>query len=127
EDQSRMLILNIDYDRDVIRQSLLNSAAGKTRSEVKIDMEPWYKLQEEIAFGPKEVVIPFAQDPAQLMPIENIKVQRDFPKVLRMIESCALVHHQYRKKNTYGDVIATRDDFEVIHRLLAIPLSQGLE
>lgn len=127
EDQSRMLILNIDYDRENLRQALLNSALGKTKSRVEIDLAPWHELQEKIASGPKEVVIPYAESLAQMMPIENIKVQRDFPKILSMIQACALVHQESRDRNELGEVIADREDYVIIYDLLNVPLSQGLE
>lgn len=127
EDQSRLLILNIDYDRDTIRTALLNAANGKTRSAVQIDLTPWHELQETLKANPVEVRIPYAERLAEHMPIENIKVQRDFPKVLSMIKACALVHKNDREKDLEGNIIANIEDYDVIYNLLSAPLSQGLE
>lgn len=127
EDQSRMIILNLDYDRDTIRQSLLNSALGKTKSRSEIDLGPWHDLQREIAGGQKDVEIPYAAALAELMPVENIKVQRDFPKVLSMIQACALVHKNSRDRNGGGEIVARKEDYRIIFDLLSVPLSQGLE
>lgn len=127
EDQSRMLILNLDYDRDTIRQSLLNAAAGRTRTEIDIDLSSWFEVQQNIKENPVDVKIPYAERLAEHMPIDNIKVQRDFPKVLSMIKACSLVHQDDRDRDQSGSVLASREDYEAIYDLLAVPLSQGLE
>lgn len=127
EDQSRLLILNLDYDRDTIRTTLLNTANGKTRSAAQIDLTPWHELQETLKSNPVGVRIPYGERLAENMPIENIKVQRDFPKVLSMIKACALVHQKDRERDEEGNILANRDDYDAIYDLLSVPLSQGLE
>ena len=126
EDQSRMLILNLDYDPVAIRQALLNTALGKTKGGAQIDLQPWYDLQESLATEPKDVEIPYAHRLAEHMPVDNIKVQRDFPKVLAMIQACALVHKIDRERKSFGKVVANRYDYESVYNLLNIPLSHRL-
>jgi hypothetical protein len=82
-------------------------------------------LQAKLAVEPTEVEIPFASLLAERMPIDNIKVQRDFPKVLAMVRACALVHRDCRDRNASGNVVASRADYEAIYELLAAPSLRG--
>lgn len=127
EDQSRMLILNMDYNPETIRQVLKNNASGKTKRNIEIDLKYWYNIQEEIKSNPTDVEIPYAEKLADLMPIDNIKIQRDFPKIISMLEACALVHKKERERSNNRGVIADSTDYEIIYDLLSVPLSQGLE
>lgn len=127
EDQSRMLIFNLDYDRETIREVLRNSASGKSRSEFKLDLKPFHDLQDKIKSEMTYVEIPYSLNLSDLVPVENIKIQRDFPKVISLIRACALVHQDDRERDASGSILASREDYEIIYDLLATPLSQGLE
>lgn len=127
EDQSRMLTLNVEENPDKIRQALKNQALGLSKVKVPIDLTPWHKLHNYISDQKMEVSIPYAERIADLIPTNNVKVQRDFPKILALIKACALVHFDKRDGDGNKLVISERYDYETVYNLLNNPLSEGLE
>ncbi|WP_108605728.1 hypothetical protein [Aminobacter sp. MSH1] len=127
EDQSRMLTLNIEEDHEKIRQALRNQANGLSKSTVALDLAPWHDLHDYICENKKKIIIPYAERIVDLLPINNFKIQRDFPKVLSLIKACALVHFNKREEDNNGNIIADQSDYQEIHNLLNKPLSEGLD
>src|SRR5690606_9529096 len=68
EDQSRMLIFNVEYDPDTIREVLRNSASGKKRSGPTVDLKPFHDLQDKIKLSTDYVEIPYFEDLCELIP-----------------------------------------------------------
>lgn len=127
EDQTRMLVLNLEEDPQRIRESLINQALGKTRKKVNIDFEPWHKMHSHIENSGKDVYIPYAKSIAEVLPTNNYRISRDFPKILALIKSCALLHQFHRDRSVDGSVVANKFDYESIYSLLNYPLSQSIE
>ncbi|WP_210325850.1 hypothetical protein, partial [Oricola nitratireducens] len=61
------------------------------------------------------------------LPWDNPKIHRDFQKVLTLIRACALVHQFTRDRNKEGQIIASEDDYRIVHSLTKAALEEGLE
>lgn len=127
EDESRMLSYHLDESPERVREALFKQALGLQTVERPIDLEPWFALHEMVGSGTLEVDIPFAQLLAQKLPLSHFRVMRDFPQVLSLIRAHALMHQCTRERGVRGQVIATLEDYRVVHDLIAGPLAQGLE
>lgn len=127
EDQSRMLQLNVTEDREKTRHALLNMAMGRTKSEIKLDLDPWHGFVDLISASGLAVEIPYAELIVDHLPLDNPKVHRDFQKVLTLIRTCALVHQFTRDKTRNGEIVASKDDYRTIYSLTKSSLEEGLE
>ncbi|WHS95359.1 hypothetical protein VPK21_005558 [Sinorhizobium kummerowiae] len=127
EDQSRMLTLNLDENPDRIREALRNKAIGRSKAEVKLDLEPWYELHNYIADKKMNIIIPYAEEIVDYIDVESLKIQRDFPKLLSTIKACALVHFSHREQDGDGNILANEQDYKTAYELLNEPISHGLE
>jgi hypothetical protein len=67
----------------------------------------------------REVVIPFADKVAALLPADRVEVRRAFPAILSMVQVSALLHQFQRKQTQGGRLIAERWDYQVAACLLA--------
>jgi hypothetical protein len=90
------------------------------------DVTPWKALQSWLALaGTKEVVIPYADALADLMPANAVRLRRDFRQVLTCIQTVAFLYQQQRPCAPTGAVIATIEDYKMARELLA-PVFEAL-
>ena len=64
------------------------------------------------------VVIPWAERLAEVFPSGEVRARRDFPRVLALVEACALLHQRQRPRDEDGRVIATREDWAIVRPLV---------
>lgn len=127
EDQTRMLMVSVSEDPKRVRAALMNQAIGKTKKDVDFDRTSWYELQDHIRDQKRSFDIPYAADLAYAMPVEHFRIQRDFPKLIALIQAHTLIHFKTRETNSDGELVATRADYEAVYPLIKDPLDQGLE
>ena len=127
EDESRMISLQIQESDEQIRAALLSQAKQSQGSRYQIDFGSWHALHAlcETFEGP--IVVPYAEALAAVLPTSHFRVQRDFPKVLSLIQAHALMHSCTRELDAEGQLVATLDDYAVVHRLVADALAEGIE
>jgi hypothetical protein len=77
--------------------------------------------------GELQVIIPYAQQVADLIPPVAVRLRRDFKAVLTLVRIHALLHHATRERDAYGHVVATLDDYAVVRDLVAPFVSEGVE
>jgi hypothetical protein len=126
EDESRMLTVNINESSEQIKQALLAQARGKSRTE-DVNFDSWHSFDRMIGEGVIDVDIPFAEQLAEALPTTHFRVQRDFPHLLSLIATHALLHKYMRSVDDNGRIIATIHDYAEVHRLVSGPISEGLE
>jgi hypothetical protein len=91
-----------------------------------VDMSPWRALQEWIAGGSEEVDVPFAPALADAIPASGVRLRRDFPAVLNLIHSHALLHQASRERDAAGRIVATLDDYATVRALVADLVAEGV-
>lgn len=126
EDESRMLSVNMTESPEQIRAALLSQALKKRTEPKQIDTGLWFKTFEELRDSPKSVEIPFAEDLVHHLPTTHDRIKRDFPHLLSLIQTHALLHRSQRCVDDDGTVVADRVDYEAVFELTNDALSQGL-
>ena len=91
-----------------------------------VNLAPWHALQQFLALGPADVVIPFAGQLADLIPPIAVRLRRDYPTILALIEAHALLHQASRERSAQDAVIATFADYSAVRELVADLISQGV-
>jgi transposase len=74
----------------------------------------------------RTVLIPFAGELADLIPPVAVRLRRDYPTVLALIEAHALLHQGTRERSANGAMIATLEDYSVVREIVADLVSQGV-
>ena len=91
------------------------------------DLSRWQALQTWLATGPRRVVIPFADQLAELVPPVAVRLRRDFKTVLMLIQAHALLHQASRVVDEQGRIVAAIDDYAQVRDLTAMLVAEGAE
>jgi hypothetical protein len=71
------------------------------------------------AKGEKRIAVPFAKALAELVPADQVRTRRDFPQLLSVIKTLAMLAQRRRARDRAGRVVATLDDYQRAKLLLA--------
>ena len=105
---------------------IMRAQAGRQGRTDNFDFARWHALQQAIALGPAHVVIPFASELAELIPPVAVRLRRDYPTLLSLIEAHALLHQATRERSAEGAVVATLEDYSAVREIVADLVSQGV-
>ncbi len=119
---------------------LLSLAATDTADQTKLvlarlavddltepDFARWHDLQVWLETAEHRVAIPYASTLADLVPPVAVRLRRDFGAVLSLIRAHALLHQASRARDAKGKVVATIEDYAVVHDLVFDIVSEGVE
>lgn len=124
ENETRIFSITVDDTNEQTRAILLEQA--KRRQGTEPDLAPWHALQEFIASGPCDVDIPFAEVLADLIPAVAVRLRRDFPTILSLIEAHALLHQVSRNRGNDGAIVAEIADYAAVREIVASLVSDGV-
>jgi hypothetical protein len=84
------------------------------------DLAPFLALQQWLAIaGEHRVIVPFGEEIARLMPrAQDVRLRRDFDKVLSCVKTIALLRQCHRERTANGEIVATIDDYAVARDIL---------
>ena len=103
----------------LIMQSQGKAAQGEIDPNVA-PLEPFVAFQKWLALkGERRVVVPFASVLADIIPADQVRMRRDFPKLLTTIKVVAFISQVKRTKDDKGRVVASLADYEAARELLA--------
>jgi len=125
ENETRLLSVTVT-DTPEQTKLIMRAQAGRQGRTDNIDIAPWHALQQAIALEPPHIVIPFALELADLIPPVAVRLRRDYPTILALIEAHALLHQVNRERNAGGALIATLEDYFVVREIVADLVSQGI-
>jgi hypothetical protein len=84
------------------------------------DIEPFIAMQRWLSLaGETEIMVPYSDVLASLVPARQIRMRRDFGKLLTCVRTIAFLHQCQREKDADGSVIATIDDYTEARDLLS--------
>jgi hypothetical protein len=90
------------------------------------DLAPWHAAQWWLErHGIRSVVIPYAEQLAELIPATQVRLRRDHPQLLALVATHALLHQRQRERDSLGRVVATLADYVAVYRLVA-PLYEAV-
>lgn len=118
---TRVLTVSIsdspEQTRAVMRAEAVR-AAGQA-AVIDADMiERFRDYQRWLAGGPSDLIVPFAQQLAEMIPASETRMRRDFKQLLSVIETVALMNQQRREKDAEGCLVASLDDYAWARTLL---------
>ncbi|MFN3259737.1 MAG: hypothetical protein ACE37J_04175 [Pikeienuella sp.] len=126
EDENRFLSYTVEEGAEYIREVLMAQAMGTVTQPSAEELQPFHDHYRKLREGRFKVVVPFADQIVALLPARHLRIMRDFPKVLSLIQTVALLHCFERERDQNGAVIATLEDYGVVRSLLEDMLARGL-
>ncbi|TYB80988.1 hypothetical protein [Maritimibacter fusiformis] len=127
EDASRMFCFNFSDDPEQARAILRTQASARKPKLSEDVLEAWKNFSAQALSRKVDVIIPFAEDLADAVPVTHLRIRRDFEQVLKLIETSARLHRSNRERADNGAYIATIEDYAHVFDLVARPLSEGIE
>jgi hypothetical protein len=124
ENETRIISLTVDDTAEQTR-AILRAQAKGWEAEAP-DLAPWHALQTFIATGPARVTIPFAGALAELIPAVAVRLRRDFPMLLSLIETHALLHQGTKERVAEGAIVATIEDYAAVRGIIADLIADGV-
>ncbi len=121
ENETRLLAVTVKDDRHqtkaVFGELATRASGGRDGGP---DLTPWRALQEWLEMsGPRSVVVPYARQIADNVDPLAVRLRRDLDKVFTLLQAHALLHRNHRPLDERGRVLATKEDYEAIHNLMA--------
>lgn len=124
ENETRLLSLTVTDSPEQTRSVMRALADGVC---VARDRSWWHQFQEWLASRPREVVVPYAVELAELIPPVAVRLRRDFATLLVLIRSHALLHQLNRPRDREGRIVAKVQDYAAVRELVADLLADAAE
>jgi hypothetical protein len=116
ENETRCLSLTADDSAEQTAAVMRRQAQARRMAP---DLDAWHALQTYLALSQNDVTIGFAEMLAQAIPPAAVRLRRDFPTLLALIEAHALLHQMQRSRTEGGAVIATiEEDYGIVRELV---------
>lgn len=114
-----------EQTRAVVRALAQRAEAGGARLT---DLSSWHAAHRWLAVaGAHEVVVPFATALGECVPVDDVRMRRDFEQVLSVVCSHAALHQRLRAHDARGRIVASADDYVAAHRLLGNVMAVTLD
>ena len=78
---------------------VIHELARDRPKRTEAELAPWHALQQYIANSPAAVSMPYKPLLAELIPPVTVRLRRDVGKLLRLIETHALLHQATRDRD----------------------------
>jgi hypothetical protein len=127
ENQTRLFDLYVDESPEQTRR-VLEAQATQVETdgpEVEDEVKAWRCAQTLLKHY--RVHIPYASELATEFPKDKPRARRDYPKLLNLIRSHALLYQLQRKTDDKERLVATVEDFEAILPLAETALMQSMK
>ncbi len=90
------------------------------------DWGKWLAFHEWLALSKTKYAIPYAVSLAELTNCDKSRIRRDIDAVHNLIGAHAVIHQKNRKINSDGIVIANKEDYSVVYKLISKALSSTI-
>ena len=132
ENESRYLSVEADESPEqTLRITKATAARENKKSKNEIDekktRKKWKSVQRVIAKSDHSVIVPYASSLQEFLPKNNMRIRRDFNKILSLIKAHALLHQFNREKDSEGSIIANIKDYSIVKKIVMKPLSLSLD
>src|SRR5262249_45731186 len=119
ENETRVWSILVDDSAEQTKRVLATQAALADGTFVPQEVDDLHAVFNWLEHaGAKEVVVPFADALAKAMPDKPVRLRRDFPRLIQLIKSCALLYQQQRGRDEHGRVVASLGDYAMVRELV---------
>jgi hypothetical protein len=123
ENETRLLSVTVTDTPEQTKRILLDIAIGVRPA---LDLSAWHSLQRWLERADHRIAVPYASAVARLIPPVAVRLRRDFSMVLNLVRAHALLHQANRQRDAGGYVVATHEDYVVVHSLVVDLLAEAV-
>lgn len=119
--ETRTLTVTVD-DTPAATRTIITATAHRAngRAPAAPDLGPWHAAQAWLAaHGDRAVTLPYAERLGALVPARQVRMRRDFPQLLTLVQTHALLHQRQRARDDHGRIVAERADYEAVFAIAA--------
>ena len=129
ENETRLLSITVTDTQEQTRRviAVLADEAADDEPDGQLELGRWHALQDWLSGANHRVTVPFAGELGQLIPPAAVRLRRDIKAVLNLVRAHALLHQASRKLDQKGRIMATIDDYAVVHGLVGKLIAEGVE
>jgi len=124
ENETRLLSVTVTDTPEQTRRILM--AATQPAAPAN-DGHRWVALQEWLQRQAANVVISYAERLAGAIPPVSVRLRRDFPALLTLIQAHALLHQANRERDKDGAIVASIADYAAVRDLVADLIAEGVQ
>lgn len=124
ENETRMLSITSNDSPEQTRNIIAGIAKQSSNHE---GCDQFISLQKWLSLQPSDVYIPFAEPLANLIPPVAVRLRRDFTLILNLIKAHAFLCQCSRETDEQGRIIATLDDYAIVHDLVHDVIAHGVD
>jgi hypothetical protein len=107
------------------RRQVLKARTRRNSNEA--DYGPIRGLHTYLAGQDNRVVVPFEEELTERVAVNSERIVRDHERLMDLIEAHAVLHQETRGKDQEGRIVATLDDYEAVHELIADVMGEASE
>lgn len=107
----------VEQTREVMRAHARKVISRRSKA---VDLTQFLALQRWLSLaGKTDVVIPYAEVLADMVPATAVRMRRDFRQLLTSVQTMAFLHQCQREQTPEGWVVASIEDYVMARELLA--------
>jgi hypothetical protein len=126
ENETRMLSFQINESHDQTRAVIANLASRATGTAAHRDnLSIWHELQQWVALGPDDAVVPFAPQITAGIPPLMVRFRRDVSSLFSFIKASAILHQAQRQVDAQGRVVASVADYALAYSIFTTVMAQS--
>lgn len=120
---NRFQIVSLNESKEQTKAIVFRQARQKKKEEYNKDITNSLRLLKR-----KSVYIPYAEKIAEFLSVnysfENLRLRRDFTRLLDLIKCSAVLHQYQRQENEESQIIAEERDYEIAREVINYIQSQ---
>ena len=126
ENETRLLSLGVK-DTPKQTKAILHALARDNDPMPAVEFARWQAFQRWLEAGERQVVVPFAERLADLVPPVAVRLRRDFRLLLTLIAAHALLHRERRSRDEQGRIVAMPRDYAAVRKLVGDLFAEGVD
>jgi hypothetical protein len=107
------------------RRAVLKARIKRNTSNA--DYAPIRGLHTYLAGQDNRVLVPFEDELSDRVDVASERILRDYERLMDLIEAHAVLHQETRHRDQDGRIVATLDDYESVHDLIADIVGEASE
>jgi hypothetical protein len=107
------------------RRAVLKARIKRNTSNA--DYAPIRGLHTYLAGQDNRVLVPFEDELSDRVNVASERILRDYERLMDLIEAHAVLHQETRHRDQDGRIVATLDDYESVHDLIADIVGEASE
>ena len=119
ENETRMLTLATDDSKAQTQRVMMAAARAEELQASEPDFSEWHQFDAALDAAIHEVTVPYRAWLALNIPPAVVRLRRDFPMLLALIRTHAMIHERSRKLDKRGWVVATEADYSAVRELVS--------